>query len=63
MCNPISSLFNNVLITIRKRQMKSDENKDYVLILEDHTVVKNERDPGRLSVISGQDEKGNASST
>ena len=38
--------------------MKSDENKDYVLILEDHTVVKNERDPGRLSVISGQDEKG-----
>ena len=38
--------------------MESNESKDYVLILEDRTEVKNEREAGKLSVISGQDEKG-----
>ena len=38
--------------------MESNENKDYVLILEDRTEVKNDREAGKLSVISGQDEKG-----
>jgi len=36
-----------------------EENSDrYVLVLEDRSEVKSPTDPGRLSVISGQDEKG-----
>ena len=40
------------------------ENPDnYVLVLEDWSEAKSPTEPGCLSVISGQDEKGNASST
>ncbi|ETK12228.1 hypothetical protein T235_11035, partial [Tannerella sp. oral taxon BU063 isolate Cell 8/11] len=36
-----------------------EENSDrYVLVLEDRSETKSPADPGRLSVISGQDEKG-----
>jgi len=36
-----------------------EENSDrYVLVLEDRSETKSPTDPGRLSVISGQDEKG-----
>ena len=36
-----------------------EENPDnYVLVLEDRSETKSPTDPGRLSVISGQDEKG-----
>lgn len=31
----------------------------YVLVLEDRTEVKNEKDAGKLSVVSGIDEEGN----
>ena len=41
-----------------------EENPDnYVLVLEDWSEAKSPTEPGCLSVISGQDEKGNASST
>ena len=33
-------------------------NNDYVLILEDRTEVKNEKEMGKLSVVSNIDEKG-----
>ena len=34
-----------------------DNNKDYVLVLEDRTEVKNEKETGKLSVVSGIDDK------
>ena len=39
--------------------MESNNNDNYVLILEDRTEVKNEKDAGKLSVVSGIDEEGN----
>lgn len=38
--------------------MESNENENYVLVLEDRTEVKNENEVGKLSVISGIDDKG-----
>ena len=36
-----------------------EDNSDrYVLVLEDRSETKSPADPGRLSVILGQDEKG-----
>ena len=40
-----------------------DNSERYVLVLEDRSEAKSPTEPGCLSVISGQDEKGNASST
>ena len=40
-----------------------DNNKDYVLVLEDRTSVKNEQEAGKLSVVSGVDDKGNLKTT
>lgn len=37
--------------------------KDYVLVLEDRTEVKNEQEAGKLSVVSGIDEEGNLKTT
>ena len=43
--------------------MESNSNDNYVLILEDRTEVKNEKEAGKLSVISGIDDKGNLKTT
>ena len=39
--------------------MESNSNDNYVLVLEDRTEVKNEKEAGKLSVVSGIDDKGN----
>ena len=39
--------------------MESNNNDNYVLVLEDRTEVKNEQETGKLSVVSGIDDKGN----
>ena len=38
--------------------MESNNNDNYVLVLEDRTEVKNENEAGKLSVVSGIDDKG-----
>ena len=43
--------------------MESNINDNYVLVLEDRTEVKNEKEVGKLSVISSVDDKGNLKST
>ena len=43
--------------------MESNSNDNYVLVLEDRTAVKNEQEAGKLSVVSGIDEKGNLKTT
>ena len=43
--------------------MESNSNDNYVLVLEDRTEVKNEQEAGKLSVVSGIDEKGNLKTT
>ena len=43
--------------------MEPNSNDNYVLVLEDRTEVKNEKEAGKLSVISGIDEKGNLKTT
>ena len=43
--------------------MESNINDNYVLVLEDRTEVKNEKEVGKLSVISSVDEKGNLKTT
>ncbi|WP_061869496.1 DUF4099 domain-containing protein [Prevotella intermedia] len=39
--------------------MESNSNDNYVLVLEDRTEVKDEKEAGKLSVVSGIDDKGN----
>ncbi len=43
--------------------MESNNNDNYVLVLEDRTEVKNEKEMGKLSVVSGIDDKGNLKTT
>ena len=43
--------------------MGSNSNDNYVLVLEDRTEVKNEQEAGKLSVVSGVDDKGNLKTT
>ena len=43
--------------------MESNNNDNYVLVLEDRTEVKNEKEAGKLSVVSGIDDKGNLQTT
>ena len=43
--------------------MESNNNDNYVLVLEDRTEVKNEKETGKLSVISGIDDKGKLQTT
>ena len=43
--------------------MESNSNDNYVLVLEDRTEVKNEQEAGKLSVVSGIDDKGNLKTT
>ena len=43
--------------------MESNSNDNYVLVLEDRTEVKNEKEMGKLSVVSGIDDKGNLKTT
>ena len=43
--------------------MESNNNDNYVLVLEDRTEVKNEKEVGKLSVISSVDDKGNLKTT
>ena len=38
--------------------MESNSNDNYVLVLEDRTEVKNEKEVGKLSIISSVDDKG-----
>lgn len=43
--------------------MESNSNDNYVLVLEDRTEVTNEKETGKLSVVSGIDDKGNLKTT
>lgn len=43
--------------------MESNSNDNYVLVVEDRTEVKNEKEAGKLSVVSGIDNKGNLTTT
>ena len=43
--------------------MESNSNDNYVLVLEDRTEGKNEKETGKLSVVSGIDDKGNLKTT
>ncbi|WP_373728368.1 DUF3945 domain-containing protein [Bacteroides heparinolyticus] len=43
--------------------MESNNNDNYVLVLEDRTQVKNEKEVGKLSVVSGIDDEGNLNTT
>ena len=43
--------------------MESNSNGNYVLVQEDRTEVKNEKEVGKLSVISSIDDKGNLKTT
>lgn len=43
--------------------MESNSNDNYVLVLEDRTEVKIAQEAGKLSVVSGIDEKGNLKTT
>lgn len=43
--------------------MESNNNDNYVLVLEDRMEVKNEKEAGKLSVVSGIDNKGNLTTT
>ena len=43
--------------------MESNNNDNYVLVLEDRTEVKNEKEVGKLSVVSGIDDKGKIQTT
>ncbi len=43
--------------------MESNSNDNYVLVLEDRTEVKNEKEAGKLSVVSSIDNKGNLKTT
>ena len=43
--------------------MESNSNDNYVLVLEDRMEVKNEQEAGKLSVVSGIDDKGNLKTT
>ena len=43
--------------------MESNSNDNYVLVLEDRTEVKNEKETGKLSVVSGIADKGNLKTT
>mgnify|MGYP000847965294 FL=1 len=43
--------------------MESNNNDNYVPALEDRTEVKNEKEVGKLSVVSGLDDKGKLQTT
>lgn len=43
--------------------MELNNNDNYVLVLEDRTEVKNEKETGKLSVVSGIDDKGKLQTT
>ena len=43
--------------------MEPNNNDNYVLVLEDRTEVKNEKEVGKLSVVSGIDDKGKIQTT
>lgn len=43
--------------------MESNSNDNYVLVLEDRTAVKNEKEMWKLSIVSGIDDKGNLQTT
>lgn len=43
--------------------MESNSNDNYVLVLEDRTEVMNRWEAGKLSIISGIDDKGNLKTT
>lgn len=43
--------------------MESNNNDNYVLVLEDRTEVKNEKEVGKLSVVSGMNEQGKVKTT
>ena len=43
--------------------MESNNNDNYVLVLEDRTAVKNANETGKLSVVSGIDDKGKLQTT
>ena len=43
--------------------MEANSNDNYVLVLEDRTEVKNQQEAGKLTIVSGIDDKGNLKTT
>ena len=43
--------------------MEANSNDNYVLVLEDRTEVKNQQEVGKLSIVSGIDNKGELKTT
>ena len=43
--------------------MEANSNDNYVLVLEDRTEVKNRQEAGKLTIVSGIDDKGNLKTT
>jgi len=43
--------------------LESNSNDNYVLVLEDRTKVKNEQEVGKLSIVSGVDDRGSLKTT
>ena len=43
--------------------MEANSNDNYVLVLEDRTEVKNQKEAGKLTIVSGIDDKGNLKTT
>ena len=43
--------------------MEANSNDNYVLVLEDRTEVKNQQEAGKLTIVSGIDDKGDLKTT
>ena len=43
--------------------MEANSNDNYVLVLEDRTEVKNQQEAGKLTIVSGIDDKGKLKTT
>ena len=43
--------------------MEANSNDNYVLVLEDRSDVKNQKEAGKLTIVSGIDDKGNLKTT
>ena len=53
-----------VLTTKQKWAIEQNDNgQEFVLVLEDRTEVKNQQESGKLTIVSGIDDKGNLKTT
>ena len=60
--NHLNLLIYNYLLTINSN-MEANSNDNYVLVLEDRTEVKNQQEAGKLTIVSGIDDKGKLKTT